>query len=340
MYGVDTSGKKGMFVDRVEIEVAAGDGGDGVIAWRREKYIPKGGPSGGDGGKGGSVLVYVDPNSCGLEWFRHVRRVGAKSGEKGGGSCRKGGNGEDVVLKVPPGTVLRDIVTGDVLFDGVKEHETFTLCRGGKGGYGNDHFKSPTHRAPQVATNGEAGEKKSVEFELKLIADVGLVGFPNAGKSTLLSKLACRDVEIGAYPFTTLTPNLGYISYEGGKRVVLSDIPGIIEGAHKNRGLGLEFLRHIERTKVLLFVLDAGGVEGRTPVDDFEVLRHELMHYNPALLERPSCCVLNKCDEEGSEELVKDFKERVEHSYIIEVSATEGTGLEDLKAIVGALALR
>ena len=329
-----------MFVDRVEIEIAAGDGGDGVVAWRREKYIPKGGPAGGDGGIGGSVQVYVDPNCCGLEWFRHVRKVGAKSGEKGGGSCRKGRDGEDVMLKVPPGTVVRDVGSGEVLFDGMKEHETFTLCRGGKGGRGNDHFKSPTNRAPQIATPGEQGEKKFVEFELKLISDVGLVGFPNAGKSTLLSQLACRDVEIGAYPFTTLTPNLGSISYGEGKKVILSDIPGIIEGAHKNRGLGLEFLRHVERTKVLLFVLDAGGVEGRTPADDFQILRQELMQYNPALLDRPSCCVLNKCDVEGSSELVQAFKEQVTHPYIIEVSGVDGTGLDDLKVIIEALVLR
>lgn len=326
-----------MFVDRVELEVSAGDGGDGVVSWRREKYIPKGGPAGGDGGKGGSVLVYVDPNSCGLEWFRHVRKISAENGGKGAGSCRKGRDGEDVTLKIPPGTILRDLETKEVLFDGVKEHETFILCRGGKGGYGNDHFKSPTNRAPVIATPGEEGERRSVEFELKLIADVGLVGFPNAGKSTLLSKLACRDVEIGAYPFTTLTPNLGIIGYEGNKKVVLSDIPGIIEGAHRNKGLGLEFLRHIERTKVLLFVLDAGGTEGRTPLDDFAVLRKELMTYDPGLLDRPSCCVLNKCDVDSAEELVSAFKEKVSHPYVVEISALEEVGLEDLKAIIGAL---
>ena len=325
-----------MFVDRVEIEVAAGNGGNGVVAWRREKYIPKGGPAGGDGGKGGSVFVYVDPNSCGLEWYRHVRKAHAENGGKGAGSCRKGKDGEDITLKVPPGTILRDLETGDVLFDGVKEHETFVLCRGGKGGRGNDHFKSPTNRSPTIATDGEAGERKLVEFELKLIADVGLVGFPNAGKSTLLSKLACREVEIAAYPFTTLTPNLGIIEY-GERRVVLSDIPGIIEGAHQNKGLGLEFLRHIERTKVLLFILDAGGTEGRTPMDDFAVLKRELMSYNPGLLDRPSCCVLNKCDVETSKELVKAFRDGVSHPYVIEISALEGEGLEDLKTIIGAL---
>jgi GTPase len=251
-----------MFVDRIEIDVAAGDGGNGVIAWRREKSIPKGGPAGGDGGKGGSVLLYVDPNCCGLEWFRHVRRIAAESGGKGGSANKKGADGEDTLLKIPPGTIARDMGTGEVLYDGVESHEQFVLCRGGKGGRGNVHFKSPTNRAPQIATLGEEGEKRIVEFELKLIADVGLVGFPNAGKSTLLSKLACRDVEIGAYPFTTLVPNIGYITYGEEKRIYLSDIPGIIEGAHQNRGLGLEFLRHIERTKVLLFVLDAAGTEG------------------------------------------------------------------------------
>lgn len=326
-----------MFVDRVEIEVAAGNGGDGVVAWRKEKYIPKGGPAGGDGGKGGSVLIYVDPNCCGLEWFRHIRKIEADSGKNGSGSCCTGKDGQDVILKIPPGTILRDLETKEVLFDGVTAYETFVLCKGGKGGLGNDHFKSPTNRAPWIATPGEEGERRHVEFELKLIADVGLVGFPNAGKSTLLSKLACRDVAIGAYPFTTLSPNLGIIEYGAEKRIVLSDIPGIIQGAHQNKGLGLEFLRHIERTKVLLFVLDAGGTEGRTPVDDFLILRQELMTYDPGLLDRPSCCVLNKCDVESAKELVKIFRESIAHPYVIEISALEGEGLEDLKEIIGAL---
>lgn len=326
-----------MFVDRIKIEVAAGDGGNGIIAWRQEKFIPKGGPSGGDGGKGGSVILYVDPNTCGLEWFRHVRKIEAENGVKGACSCCTGSNGRDTIVKIPPGTIVRDMDSGEILFDGVEAHEKFVLCRGGKGGFGNDHFKTSTNRAPYIATQGEKGERRTVELELKLIADVGLIGFPNAGKSTLLSKLACRDVEIGAYPFTTLTPNIGHITYGGERRVYVSDIPGIIDGAHKNKGLGLEFLRHIERTKVLLFVLDAGGTEGRTPLDDFCVLRRELMSYDPRLLERKSCIVLNKCDVDGAEAFVQTFRERIEHPFIVEISAMEEMGLDDLKVIIEAL---
>ncbi len=323
-----------MFVDRVRLQICAGDGGRGVVAWRREKAIPKGGPAGGDGGKGGSVIVVVDPNVCGLDYFRHLTRIAAQNGEKGAGKGCKGANGHDMILQIPPGTIVRDCETNEVLFDGVTYHETYMLCRGGKGGLGNVHFKSPSNRAPNIATPGEDGEHREVEFELKLIGDVGLVGFPNAGKSTLLSNMTYTKVEIAAYPFTTLSPNLGYISYEGGRRVLLTDIPGIIEGAHENRGLGFEFLRHIERTKALLFVLDAAGVDGRDPLLDYQILVEELKRYDPELLQRPSCIVLNKCDLEESKDNIKTFLKAVSHPHILQVSAQNGDNLAELKKVI------
>jgi GTPase len=326
-----------MFVDRVDVEVSAGDGGNGIVAWRREKYIPKGGPAGGDGGCGGSVIVRVDPNVSGLEWFRHVKRICARNGSKGGSSCCKGKDGGDTILHIPPGTIVRDLGTGDVLFDGTAYHDEFVLCRGGKGGKGNACFKTPSNRAPNIATKGESGEHRHIEFELKLIGDVGLVGFPNAGKSTLLTKLTYTQVEIGPYPFTTLTPNLGYISFEGGKRILLTDIPGIIEKAHQNKGLGLEFLRHIERTRVLLFVLDAAGVDCRSPMADYLILTEELRMYDPELLKRRSCIVLNKCDLEASADFVREFRSNIHHENIIEVSAETGEGLSRLKECIAQL---
>jgi GTP-binding protein len=326
-----------MFVDRVEIEIAAGDGGNGIVSWRREKFIPKGGPAGGDGGKGGSVRLYVDPNTSGLEWFRHIRKVTAAHGGRGGSSCCKGKDGGDTILRIPPGTIVRDLETQEIVFDGKTYHDEYVLCHGGKGGKGNTQFRSPTNRAPNIATPGEPGEHRRIELELKLIGDIGLVGFPNAGKSTLLMKLTYTQVEIGPYPFTTLTPNLGFISYEGGRRVLLTDIPGIIEKAHENKGLGLEFLRHIERTRALLYVLDAAGVDGRDPVADYKVLLQELRSYDPDLLNRPSCIVLNKSDLCESQELIQEFHRAVNHPCVLEVSAETEEGLLQLKAIIATL---
>ena len=326
-----------MFVDRVEIEVAAGDGGRGIVAWRREKFIPKGGPAGGDGGKGGSIILLVDPNSSGLEWYRHIRSLTAQSGDKGGSGCCKGKDGEDTILRIPPGTLVRDLQTQEILFDGTVYHDRFVLCQGGKGGKGNACFRSSTNRAPNISTPGEPGEHRRIELELKLIGDVGLVGFPNAGKSTLLMKLTYTQVEIGPYPFTTLTPNLGFISFEGGRRVLLTDIPGIIENAHENRGLGLEFLRHVERTRTLLYVVDAAGVDGRDPISDYRILLQEIGAYDPELLNRSSCIVLNKCDLEESKEQVQQFRAAVSHPCIIEVSAETGEGLLKLKEAISTL---
>jgi GTP-binding protein len=325
-----------MFIDRVKVHCIAGKGGNGVIAWRREKYIPKGGPSGGNGGNGGSIILQADNNASSLEWFANSRICRAKNGGQGAGGCKQGKNGENLILKVPCGTLVKDVDGGDILFDLTQHGEQVTLCKGGKGGKGNFVFRSPTNRAPNICTPGTEGEEKEVELELKLIADVGLVGFPNAGKSTLISTLANREVEIGAYPFTTLHPNIGILRYPESQRLLIADIPGIIQGAHQNRGLGLEFLRHIERTKVLVFVIDISGWEGRSPIGDFTVLQEELRAYDPTLLKRPFLIALNKIDLEGASQHLEDFQNAFSKhaSRIFSLSAQSGDGCPALKEAI------
>ncbi len=322
-----------MFIDRIKVQCIAGKGGNGVIAWRREKFIPKGGPSGGNGGNGGSVILQADNNASSLEWYANSRICKAKSGGQGAGGCKQGKNGENLILKLPCGTLVKDAETGDILYDLTQHGEQVTLCKGGKGGKGNFVFRSATNRAPNICTPGTEGEEKHVEFELKLIADVGLVGYPNAGKSTLISSLANRDVQIGAYPFTTLHPNIGILRYPDHVRLLIADIPGIIEGAHQNRGLGLEFLRHIERTKILIFVIDISGWEGRSPITDFTVLQEELRSYDPSLLKRPYLIALNKTDLEGAQEQLEAFTQAFSKhkGKIFPISASTGEGCEALK---------
>lgn len=325
-----------MFVDRVTLDLFAGKGGNGVVAWRREKYIPKGGPSGGNGGKGGSVILEADAQVFSLEWFRNRRILKAENGMPGASNNRQGRNGKELVLKVPCGTLVKDAKTGDVLHDFTEDKQKWIICQGGKGGRGNDSFKTPTNRAPNICTEGKEGDICQVELELKLIADVGLVGFPNAGKSTLISALADVKVKIAAYPFTTLQPNLGFIERPDRSRIFIADIPGIIEGAHRNRGLGFEFLRHIERTRLLLFVLDASGIDGRNPSDDFRVLRSEISKYNPEMLERPYLIVLNKIDAEEAREHCKQFHKefKKEAKLTFEISAMCGDGLKELEEAI------
>lgn len=321
-----------MFVDRVIIQFTAGKGGNGVVAWRREKFIPKGGPTGGNGGKGGSIILESDTEISSLDWFRHRRLIKAKNGADGGSSSCHGRDGESLILKVPCGTLVKDAKTQEVLHDFTEDGERWILCKGGKGGRGNETFKTPTNRAPNQCTPGTYGEEKTIELELKLIADVGLVGFPNAGKSTLISSLAGLQVKVAAYPFTTLQPNLGFIELSDYTRIYLADIPGIIEGASQDRGLGLEFLRHIERTKLLIFVLDASGIDGRTPSHDFKVLRREIGEYNPELLERPYLIALNKNDTEESVDLIREFRQSFSfpEEQLFEISAAAGFGLQPM----------
>jgi GTPase len=330
-----------MFIDRITIKCFAGKGGNGAIAWRREKYIPKGGPFGGNGGKGGSVILQADHNVYSLDWFHFKRLIRAKNGGAGGTNCKIGKNGEDLILKVPCGTLVKDTKTDEVLFDFVDNGQTFILCKGGRGGKGNHSFRSPTNQAPNIATPGVEGEEKEVELELKLIADIGLVGFPNAGKSTLLSRLTFARVKIAAYPFTTLQPNLGYLNLGEGKKILLADIPGIIEGAHKNRGLGFEFLRHIERTKALIYVVEASTYAEKSPIDDFNTLHNELKAYDPKLIKRPFVIALNKCDLEGAETSIEEFKSHFSKykKNIHVISAEHGDGLKELKSAIDAMLL-
>ncbi len=280
--------------------------------------------------------MVADHNIASLEALRNRRTIAAKDGQAGGSGCRQGKNGEDLTLKVPCGTLVKDKDSGQVLFDLTKAGETVTLCKGGKGGKGNFSFRTSTNRSPNIATAGIAGEEQEIELELKLIADVGIIGLPNAGKSTLISSLANLKVKIAPYPFTTLQPNVGFLYTDTGARILLADIPGIIEGAHKNRGLGFEFLRHVERTKVLVFVVDSAGSEGRDPKEDFAVMRKELKKYDPELLKRPFLICLNKIDADGALDHVTSFrksnKEHKDHIYCI--SALSGEGLDALKEAI------
>ncbi len=322
-----------MFTDHVKVHLVAGNGGNGIVAWRREKRVPKGGPTGGNGGKGGSVIIEVDSQLNSLDWYRHRHQLKAETGRQGGPYEQTGRNGKDLIIKVPCGTLVKDAETGELLRDLTKDKERWEICKGGKGGRGNSTFCTPTNQAPNNCTPGTPGEEIRIEFELKLIAEIGLVGFPNAGKSTLISALANVKVKIAAYPFTTLQPNLGYIQRENYTRIMIADIPGIIEDAHQNRGLGLEFLRHIERTNLLLFVIDASGIDGRDPSDDYRVLREEIGHYNPELLERPYLVVLNKIDaDEAKDNIVKFHKEhKLKPGQLFEISALTKEGIEPLR---------
>lgn len=326
-----------MFTDRVKVELHAGKGGNGAVAWRREKFIPKGGPYGGDGGKGGSIIIEAEAQVFSLDAFRNRRILKAENGGQGGANNRKGKDGSDLLLKIPCGTLIKDSQTGEVLFDVIDHKTSIEICQGGKGGKGNTYFKTPTNRAPNYCTLGKPGMSLEVEFELKLIADVGLVGFPNAGKSTFISKVTDVPVKIAPYPFTTLRPNLGYLFDPSGSRTLIADIPGIISGAHQNRGLGLEFLRHIERTELLLFILDASDFEGRNPIEDFSTLRQELALYNPNLLEKPYAVLLNKvdlcpaCADSNplfSQNMAINLRQRYSDTEVFEISASTGYGLK------------
>ena len=284
-----------MFIDKVKIYVRAGNGGNGAVAFRREKYVAAGGPDGGDGGHGGSVVLRVDDNLSTLMDFRYKRKYAAPAGQDGQGGMRSGKRGEDLVIKVPRGTVVRDAETGEIIQD-MSSSEDFVLCRGGRGGWGNKHFATPTRQVPRFAKAGLPGEEHEVILELKLLADVGLVGFPNVGKSTLLSVTSNAHPKIANYHFTTLFPNLGVIYVDEGVSFVMADIPGIIEGAAEGAGLGHDFLRHIDRCRLLVHIVDVSGSEDRDPIEDFEKINAELAQYSPDLAARPMLVAANKVD--------------------------------------------
>ena len=285
-----------MFVDKTEIVVKSGDGGGGCCSFRREKYVPKGGPDGGDGGNGGDVILESTTGEQNLNSLVYRRRYVASNGPAGQGADKHGRNADPVVVKVPVGTVVRDAATGEVLADLDFPGARVIVARGGRGGRGNARFATSTNRAPRYKEPGTPGEEKTLELELKLIADAGLVGYPNAGKSTLLTRISGARPKVAAYPFTTLHPVVGVVEYPDYHRLTVADIPGLIDGAHANVGLGHEFLRHIERTKILIYVLDMAGVDGRTPWEDFASLQKELELYKPGLSSRPALIAANKMD--------------------------------------------
>ena len=322
----------GGFVDEVAIEVASGDGGDGAVSFRREKYVPRGGPDGGDGGKGGDVLIEASSRLTSLLDFKYRSHFLAEKGSGGKGRKKHGRGGEDCLVMVPLGTVLRDVESGEILADLVRDGQRFVAARGGAGGRGNVHFASSTNRAPRIATKGKPGEELWYRIELKLIADVGLIGLPNAGKSTLLARLTAATPKVADYPFTTLSPQLGVLFFPDRPPCTIADIPGLIEDAHLGAGLGHTFLRHIERTRLLLQVIDASGRDG-DPLEQYRMLENELAQYQADLLQRPRLVVLNKIDlldAEGRQ--LRELQERFAEAGVTvqPISAMGGQGLPQL----------
>ena len=320
-----------MFVDQVKIYVKGGDGGNGMVAFRREKFVPKGGPAGGDGGKGADVIFQVEEGLRTLMDFRYQRHFKAPRGEHGMSKNQHGRNAKEMIVKVPPGTIVSDANTKEVIADLTEHGQQAVIARGGRGGRGNSRFASPSNPAPELSENGEPGQERDVTLELKVLADVGLVGFPSVGKSTLLSVVSAAKPKIADYHFTTIAPNLGMVETEDNRSFVMADLPGLIEGAHSGVGLGHQFLRHIERTRVIVHVIDMAAIEGRDPYEDYVTINNELQEYNLRLLERPQIIVANKMDMPDAEENLKVFKEKLEEDFpIFPVSALTRSGLREL----------
>ncbi|MCS6897257.1 MAG: GTPase ObgE [Nitrospira sp.] len=326
-----------MFVDEAVITVRAGRGGDGVCSFRREMYVPRGGPDGGDGGNGGNVVLMASHRLTTLLDFRYQRHYQAQDGRPGGSSNRTGRSGADIVVTLPVGTVVYDAETGDMLADLVADGQTVVIARGGRGGFGNSRFATPTNRTPTRYSQGTEGEERTLRLELKLLADVGLVGFPNAGKSTLIASISSARPKIAGYPFTTLTPYLGVVRWGFDRSFVVADIPGLIEGAHQGKGLGLQFLRHIERTAFLLHLVDISEWAPLEPITAFEVLRQELAAYDQALLDRPFAVVATKIDIKGASDRLAQLRHYcARHEYpCFAISSATREGLDDLVTSVG-----
>lgn len=318
-----------MFVDEVEIVVQGGRGGDGIVSFRREKYVPKGGPDGGDGGDGGSVILVADPSVDNLAPLTQRKHWKAGDGRRGGSNQCHGANGEDLILSVPVGTIVRDAERNFVLKDLVNPGDSVVVARGGKGGKGNAAFKSPTNRAPRIATPGQEGEVRRLILELKVIADVGLVGKPNAGKSTLLSRLTRARPKIAPYPFTTKHPHLGRVIVDWNRSFVIADIPGLIEGAHAGAGLGHEFLRHIQRAGILVHLVEPQPADGTDPLRNYQVIRQELELFDPQLVKRPELVVVTKADLPGADEVRRKLEEVIGRPVLL-ISAVTGQGLDEL----------
>lgn len=327
-----------MFIDRAKIHVQGGDGGNGVTAFRREKFVPRGGPSGGDGGRGGDVIVVADASLNTLLHLRYNPSHVAQRGSHGEGSNRSGRDGEDLIVRVPVGTQIFDATTGDFLHDLSHDGDRWPAARGGRGGFGNAHFTTSTNRAPRYHQNGSKGEELDLQLELKLLADVGLVGFPNAGKSTFISTVSAARPKIADYPFTTLEPHLGVVDLGDFRTFVIADIPGLIEGAHTGAGLGDRFLRHIERTKLLLHLVDVSSASGRETVSDYETVNHELASYNESLATRPQFVVATKIDALDEPERLESLKQRAiaDNNPFFAISSATGEGVRELVNAVAA----
>lgn len=319
-----------MFVDKISIYVKAGDGGDGMVAFRREKYVPDGGPAGGDGGNGADIIFQVDEGLRTLMDFRYQKHFKSPRGENGKPKRQNGSNAEPMIVRVPPGTTVIDEETGDVVADLVRQGQQAVIAKGGRGGRGNCRFATAKNPAPYVAENGEPGQERSITLELKVLADVGLVGFPSVGKSTLLSVVSAAKPKIADYHFTTLTPNLGVVDVGDMRSFVMADLPGLIAGAHEGVGLGHQFLRHIERTRVIVHVIDMSGSEGRDPYEDYLQINQELKLYNYKLEERPQIIVANKMDLPQAEENLKEFQKKVSDVPIFPISAVTKQGTQEL----------
>ncbi|MGD2099568.1 MAG: GTPase ObgE [Desulfobacterales bacterium] len=318
------------FIDEALITVQSGDGGRGCVSLRREKYVPRGGPDGGDGGKGGDIILKSSLRRRTLYPFQFKRQFKAQKGAHGQGKQKTGKNGRDLIIEIPPGTLVKDAATGEVIKDFTTAGESFTVAKGGRGGLGNAHFKTSTNRTPRYAQPGEAGQIRQLKLELKLLADVGIIGLPNAGKSTLISVISSAAPKIANYPFTTLTPTLGVVETHWGDPFVVADIPGLIDGAHQGAGLGTQFLRHIERTRILIHLIDAGGIDPKHPRRHLNIVNRELASYNPQLTQKPQIVALNKMDLPGAPETAEAVVAALDPDPVFLISAKENQGIKRL----------
>jgi GTPase len=320
------------FIDEAIITVQSGDGGSGCVSFRREKFIPRGGPDGGDGGKGGSVVLRTTLRKRTLQQFQFKRQFKAKNGANGQGKKKTGKTSHDLIIEIPPGTLVSDSETGQILKDLTKPGESLIAAKGGRGGQGNNRFKTSTNRSPRFSQPGEPGETLTLKLDLKLLADVGIIGLPNAGKSTLISSISSANPKIGNYPFTTLSPNLGVVQTPWGEPFVVADIPGLIEGAHKGAGLGIKFLRHIERTRILVHLIDALSIDLNHPLKVYHTINRELAMYSKGLADKPQIVVLNKLDIPDADEAANIFKSAVKDKKVLLISAINKTGIDELKS--------
>ncbi|MCP4371406.1 MAG: GTPase ObgE [Deltaproteobacteria bacterium] len=320
------------FIDEAIITVQSGDGGSGCVSFRREKFIPRGGPDGGDGGRGGDVVLRTTLRKRTLRHFQFKRQFKAKNGGSGRGKKKTGKSGHELIIEIPPGTVVGDAKTGQILKDLTKPGENFIAAKGGRGGQGNSRFKTSTNRSPRFSQPGEPGETQTLKLDLKLLADVGIIGLPNAGKSTLISSISSANPKIGDYPFTTLSPNLGVVQTSWGEPFVVADIPGLIEGAHKGAGLGIKFLRHIERTRILVHLIDALSIGLDDPLNVYHTINRELALYSKGLAKEPQIVVLNKLDLPGADKAANIFKSAARDKKVLLISAINQTGIEELKS--------